>query len=55
MNLYEKIVEVYPELTSDDFGRFGSIALQDDADDKGAYIAKWYYTKPIPKGLKLGK
>jgi hypothetical protein len=29
--------------------------LQDDADGKGAYIAAWNYSKPIPDGLKLGK
>lgn len=55
MDLYETIIGVYPELTELDFGHFGSIALQDDADGEGAYIASWTYSKPIPKGLKLGK
>lgn len=54
MELWEKITEVYPELTSEDFGR-GSIELRDDSDGAGAYIAKWEYSKPIPAGLKLGK
>jgi hypothetical protein len=54
MTLFETIVEAYPELTAEDFGR-GSIELRDDSDGLGAYIAKWEYSKPIPKGLKLGK
>ena len=52
---YDEIVAIYSELTSNDFGRFGSIQLQDDADGQGAYIAKWDYSKPIPDGMKLGK
>jgi hypothetical protein len=55
MTLWEKIMAVYPELTDSDFGSFGIIALQDDSDGKGAFIAKWEYSKPIPTGLKLGK
>lgn len=55
MTLYEKIVAEYRELNATDFGSFGSIALQDDSDGAGAYIAKWEYSKPIPDGLKLGK
>jgi hypothetical protein len=55
MSLYEKIIAVYPELTPEEFAPRGSIVLQDDSDGKGAYIAKWNYSKPIPEGLKLGK
>lgn len=58
MKLWEQIIEVYPELADNNyeqFGDFGSIRLQDDSDGQGAYIAKWEYSKPIPKGLKLGK
>ena len=55
MTLFEQIVEVYPELTSDDFGFRGCITLVDDSDGLGAYISKWEYSKPIPKGMKLGK
>ena len=56
MTLFERLVEVYPELTSEDFNPiFGSILLQDDSDGLGAYIAKWEYSKPIPEGLTLGK
>lgn len=55
MELWEKIIEAYPEINpTDNFIEFG-IVLQDDADGLGAYIAKWEYEKPIPKGLKLGK
>jgi hypothetical protein len=56
MELINQIMAIYPELTFDDFDyRTGSIALQDDSDGQGAYIAKWEYSKPIPEGLKLGK
>jgi hypothetical protein len=40
MNLYQKIISIYPELATYDFA-FGKIMLQDDSDGKGAYIAKW--------------
>jgi hypothetical protein len=55
MELWEKIVEAYPEIKpTDNFMQLG-IFLQDDSDGVGAYIAKWEYSQPIPKGLKLGK
>jgi len=55
MELWEKIIETYPEIkATDDFHELG-IWLQDDSDGAGAYIAKWEYLKPIPAGLKLGK
>lgn len=55
MSLYHEIIEVYPELTIADFEPLGLIRLQDDSDGLGAYIAEWKYSKPIPKGLTLGK
>ena len=56
MELWQKIVEVYPETADNDFLIFGNeIILQDNSDGAGAYIAKWDYSKPIPEGLKLGK
>lgn len=55
MNLFERIIAIYPELTAEDFGMRGSIILQDDSDGEGAYIAKWEYSKPLPKGMKVGK
>jgi hypothetical protein len=58
MELWEKIVEVYPELAENDYSAFGikgSITLRDDSDGVGAYIEKWEYFQPIPEGLTLGK
>ena len=55
MDLWEKIIAAYPELTDADFMPGGTIALQNDSDGIGDYIAKWDYSKPIPTGLKLGK
>lgn len=55
MELWEKIIQAYPELTHADFDREGSISLRDDSDGQGAYIVKWEYSKPIPNGLRLGK
>jgi hypothetical protein len=55
MELWEKIIEAYPEIKpTDDFRELG-IYLRDDSDGQGAYIEKWEYSKPIPDGLKLGK
>ena len=39
--MYEKIIKLYPELTEADFGRRGTILLQNDSDGKGDYIVKW--------------
>lgn len=39
MNLYEKIIAIYPELTQTDF--LTVITLQNDSDGRGDYIAKW--------------
>ena len=55
MELWEKIIEAYPEINpTDNFQALG-IYLQDDSDGLGAYIVKWEYNKPIPEGLTLGK
>lgn len=40
MTLYEKIISLYPQLSSHDFA-FGPIVLQNDSDGRGDYIAKW--------------
>jgi len=51
MNLIEKIIALYPELSTYDFA-MGSIRLQDDGD--GAYIAKWEHptlAKPTDEEL----
>jgi hypothetical protein len=53
MHLWEQIIEAFPEIeASDNFANLG-IELQDDGD--GAYIAKWAYSKPLPKGFSVGK
>ena len=41
MQLYDKIISLYPQLKVEDFGPTGTIRLQDDSDGKGPYIAKW--------------
>jgi len=40
MDLYHKIINIYPELSDYDFA-FGDIRLQNDGD--GDYIAVWNY------------
>jgi hypothetical protein len=55
MELWQQIIEAYPEINAtDNFADLG-IFLQNDSDGQGAYIAAWNYSKPIPDGLKLGK
>ena len=55
MELWEKIIEAYPEIKpTDDFMLLG-IYLRDDSDGAGAYIDRWEYSQPIPDGLTLGK
>jgi len=39
MTLVEKIKTIYPELTGQEFK--WTIIVQDDADGRGMYIAKW--------------
>lgn len=52
--LYEKIISIYPELTIDDFGFFGSIRLQNDSNGNGDYIAEWNHpTLPQPTEEQL--
>jgi hypothetical protein len=52
MTLYDKIKNVYPELTDHDFTTV--ITLQNDSDGKGDYIAKWEHpTLPRPTEEQL--
>jgi hypothetical protein len=54
MNLYDKIIAIYPSLTDDDFDLDGTITLQNDSDGKGDYIAKWEHptlAKPTDEEL----
>ena len=39
MTLYEKVMDIYPSLTQQDF--LTVITLQNDSDGNGDYIAKW--------------
>ena len=43
MNLYEKIVSLYPSLTIQDFLPFGTITLQNDSNGLGDYIKAWQH------------
>ena len=57
MNLYEKILAIYPELADFDFSN-GVISLQNDLDEKGDYIAAWNHptlTKPTDEQLEAIK
>ena len=54
MDFFNQIIGIYPELTSDNFGKLETIELRDDGDGV-QYINVWNYSKPIPDGLKLGK
>jgi hypothetical protein len=50
--LYDKIMALYPSLTQQDF--LTVIALQNDSDGKGDYIAKWEHptiAKPTDEEL----
>jgi hypothetical protein len=56
MNLYEKIMALYPSLETTDFiGPFSTITLRDNLDERGEYIAKWNHptlAKPTEEQLK---
>ena len=52
--MFEKILQIYPELTIADFSPRGTIILQNDSDGKGDYIAKWEHptlAKPTDEEL----
>ena len=53
MNLYEKILTIYPELSGYNFAT-ADITLQNDSDGRGDYIAKWEHptlAKPTDEQL----
>jgi len=53
MNLYEKIMQIYPALTDNNFKTV--IILQNDLDAKGDYIKEWNHpTYPKPTQAQLG-
>ena len=52
MTLYDKLIQIYPSLTMQDF--MTVITLQNDSDGKGDYIAKWEHpTLPRPTEEQL--
>jgi hypothetical protein len=55
MTLYDKIIKLYPSLTSQDFLPItGTIHLQNDSDGKGDYIKSWNHptlTQPTQQQL----
>jgi hypothetical protein len=52
MNLYNKIMAIYSDLTTQDF--LTVITLQNDSDGRGDYIAKWEHpTLPRPTEEQL--
>jgi hypothetical protein len=53
MNLYQKLISIYPELTNFNFSS-GVITLQNDSDGRGDYIAAWNHpTLPRPTEEQL--
>jgi len=54
MSLYEKIMQLYPALTNEDFSPRGSIRLQNDSDGRGDYIKSWTHPDyPQPTDAQL--
>ena len=54
MSLYEKIITIYPDLTSNDFMPGATILLQNDSDGNGDYIREWNHpTYPRPTQEQL--
>lgn len=55
MTLYEKLFQIYPQLTEEDFSPRGTITLQNDSDGSGDYIAVWNHpTLSRPTDEQLG-
>ena len=53
MTLYEKIMQIYPDLEQSYFDKC-IIMLQNDSDGRGDYIAKWEHpTLPRPTAEQL--
>jgi hypothetical protein len=49
--MYNKIMALYPSLTTQDF--LTVITLQNDSDGRGDYIAKWEHSLPKPTDEQL--
>ena len=50
-SLVDLIIAAFPELAEVPLFEKG-IWLQNDSDETGDYIAKWEFSKPIPKSLE---
>ena len=58
MNLFQKIMALYPSLTPQDFNINGTIVLQNDSDGNGDYIKSWNHptlTQPTQAQLDAAK
>jgi len=54
MDLYSKIIKIYPTLTETDFmPTTGTILLQNDSDERGDYIKEWKNSNPQPTQEQL--
>lgn len=54
MELFERIMAVYPEITQSDFYPEGCIRLQNNSDGDGPFIASWNHpTLPEPTAEQL--
>lgn len=54
-NVYEIVIDTYPELLTIPNAFDNLVEFQDDSDGQGAWIVFWNYEKPLPAGLKVGK
>jgi hypothetical protein len=53
MDLYQKIISIYPQLTIDNFLPItGTIVLQDDSDGNGQYIKSWNHPTLIQPSVE---
>lgn len=54
MELFQRIMAIYPEIIESDFFPEGCISLQNNSDGKGSFIASWNYpTLPEPTAEQL--
>lgn len=53
MELWEQIIDAYPEIKATDNFRELGIHIRDNGN--GAFIEKWEYSQPLPDGMKIGE
>lgn len=54
MELIDKIMQIYPYLTINDFNpHIGTIHLQNNSDGNGTFIAAWNRPEPQPTQKQL--